>query len=172
MEPRPSRPHLPRGYGIEKATGAPGEQLPWSEVSEWLTSARNYWVCTSRPDGRPHAKPVWAVWLEGQLLFSTHPDTITAHNLRANPALVVHLESGDRVVIVEGTAMRLDDRPLLARFGMAYEAKYDWPLSREDLDPANPDAAFYAVRPRAALSWGTDTEIGETITRWNFDRSA
>jgi hypothetical protein len=92
--------------------------------------------------------------------------------LRANPALVVHLESGDRVVIVEGTAMRLDDRPLLARFGMAYEAKYDWPLSREDLDPANPDAAFYAVRPRAALSWGSETEIGETITRWNFDRSA
>jgi hypothetical protein len=85
MEPRPSRPHLPRGYGIEKATGAPGEQLPWSEVSEWLTSVRNYWVCTTRPDGRPHAKPVWAVWLEGQLLFSTHPDTITAHNPASQP---------------------------------------------------------------------------------------
>jgi hypothetical protein len=105
----------------------------------------------------------------GQLLFSTHPETITAGNLQVNPALVVHLESGDQVVIVEGTATRLDDRPLLARFGEAYEAKYDWPLGPEDLDPSNPDAAYYAVRPRVALSWGTATEIGETIARWNFE---
>jgi general stress protein 26 len=171
MEPRPSRPHLPPGYGIEKATGAPGERLPWSRVSEWLHGARNYWVCTSRPDGRPHAKPVWGVWLEGRLLFSTHPETITARNLRANPALALHLESGDQVVIVEGTATRLDDRSLLARYGEEHEAKYDWFLSPADLDPGNPDAAYYAVRPRVALSWDTATEIGETITRWSFDRS-
>jgi len=171
MEPRPSRPHLPPGYGIEKATGAPGERLPWNRVSGWLHGARNYWVCTSRPDGRPHAKPVWGVWLEGRLLFSTHPETITARNLRANPALALHLESGDQVVIVEGTATRLDDRSLLARYGEEHAAKYDWPLSPADLDPGNPDAAYYAVRPRVALSWDTATEIGETITRWSFDRS-
>jgi hypothetical protein len=68
MEPTPSRPHLPPGYGIEKA------------------------------------------WLEDQLLFSTHPETITARNLQANPALAVHLESGDRVAIVEGAAMGHRDR--------------------------------------------------------------
>ena len=71
-------------------------------MSEWLTAARNYWVCTIRPDGRPHAKPVWGVWLEDELLFSAHPETITARNLKANPALVAHLESGDQVAIVEG----------------------------------------------------------------------
>jgi hypothetical protein len=75
------------------------------------------------------------------------------------------------VAIIEGTARRLDDRALLARFGAAYEAKYDWHLSREDLDPANPDAAYYAVQPRVVLSWATETEIGETITRWSFERS-
>ena len=152
MEPIPSRPGLPRGYGIEKATGAPGERLPWSRVSEWLTAARNYWVCTTRPDGRPHAKPVWGVWLAGCFFFSTHPETITARNLQANPALVVHLESGDQVAIVEGTAMRVEDRPLLERFGETFEAKYDWPLSPEDLDPGNPDAAYYTLRPRTVLS--------------------
>jgi general stress protein 26 len=110
----------------------------------WLAAARNYWVCTTRPDRRPHAKPVWGIWLEGDFLFSTHPETVTARNLTANPALVVHLESGEQVMIVEGTAKRLDDRALLARFGEAYEAKYDWPLSPQDLDPRNPDAAFYA----------------------------
>jgi hypothetical protein len=169
MEPTPSRPHLPRGYGIEKATGAPGERLPWSRVSEWLTVARSYWVCTVRPDGRPHVKPVWGLWVDERFLFSTHPRTVTARNLAAYPALAVHPESGDQAAIVEGTAARLDDGPLLARFGELYEAKYDWPLSRADLDPANPDAAYYAVRPHTVLSWESTTEIGETITRWTFD---
>jgi general stress protein 26 len=168
VEPIPSRPSLPPGYGIEKATGAPGERLPWSQVAGWLATARNYWVCTTRPDGRPHAKPVWGIWLEGQFVFSTHPETVTARNLRVNASLVVHLESGDQVTIVEGTAKRIEDRALLARFGAKYEAKYDWPLSSEDLDPGNPHAAFYAVRPRSALSWSAATEIGETITRWSF----
>jgi hypothetical protein len=63
----------------------------------------------------------------------------------------VHLESGDHVAIVEGRAT-LDDSTLLARFGEAYETKYDWALSREDLDPANPDAAYYAVIPCVVLS--------------------
>jgi hypothetical protein len=112
------------------------------------------------------------VWIDGDFLFSTHPETITARNLQANPAIIVHLESGDQVAIVEGTATGLENRPLLARFGEAYEAKYDWPMSPQDLDPNNPDAAFYAVRPRAALSWSSATEIGETITRWSFDRSS
>lgn len=68
--------------------------------------------------------------------------------------------------------MRLEHRPLLERFGETYEAKYDWPLSPTDLDPGNPDAAYYAVRPRTVLSWGTATEIGDIITRWRFeDRS-
>jgi hypothetical protein len=170
MQPTPTRPHLPRGYGIEKATGPPGERLPWSRVSEWLIAAPSYWVCTTRPDGRPHAKPVWGVWLDDEVLFSTHPETVTARNLRASSALVVHLESGDQVVIVEGAAARLEDQQVLARFGEAYKAKYDWPLGPKELDPANPDAAYYAVRPRAVLSWDTAAEIGESITRWSFDR--
>lgn len=60
---------------------------------------------------------------------------------------------------------------MLARFGEAHEAEYDRPLSRGELDPGNPDAAYYAVGPRVVLSGGTATEIGGTITRWNYDRS-
>lgn len=146
--------------------------MPWSRVHERLIAARNYWVCSTRPDGRPHAKPVWGIWLQHRLLFSTHPGTITGRNLRANPALVVHLESGDEVVIVEGTASRVDDPSLLEMFGEAYEAKYDWPLSSEDLDPNSPYAAYYAVLPRVALSWRSATEMGETITRWSFHSDA
>ncbi|MEI6136703.1 MAG: pyridoxamine 5'-phosphate oxidase family protein [Chloroflexota bacterium] len=29
-----------------------------------LRTAMNYWIATTRPDGRPHAAPVWGVWLD------------------------------------------------------------------------------------------------------------
>jgi hypothetical protein len=74
------------------------------------------------------------------------------------------------VAIVDGSAIRLNDRALLARFGEAYATKYDWPVRPDDLDPENPDAAYYAVQPRIVLGWLTATEIGETITRWSFAR--
>jgi hypothetical protein len=169
VEPRPSRPRLPPGYGIEKATGPPGERLPWKQVGEWLAAARNYWVCTTRPDGRPHTKPVWGLWLDGTFTFSTHPETVTARNLRTNPEVAVHLESGDQVLTVEGTGRRTYDRSFLTRFGRIYGDKYRWPMGPEDVDPENPDAAFYVIRPRRALSWAAATEVGETITRWTFE---
>ena len=62
-EPRAAPPLIPAGYGVSAdASGA--ELLPWSWAAECLAGARNYWLCTARVDGRPHAMPVWAVWLE------------------------------------------------------------------------------------------------------------
>jgi hypothetical protein len=93
---------------------------------------------------------------------------VTARDLGTNPEVAVHLESGDQVVILEGEARRTSDRQFLARFGELYGAKYDWPVSPDDVDPENPDAAFFVVWPRRAVSWSSATEIGETITRWTF----
>ena len=62
--PTPDRPMMPQDYGIpESASGT----LPWSFVDEQMEAARNYWVTTVRPDGRPHAMPVWGAWVNGKL---------------------------------------------------------------------------------------------------------
>jgi hypothetical protein len=153
---------------MERATGPPGARLPWTQVVAWLAEARNYWVCTVRPGGCPHAKPVWGLWLDRSLVFSTHPETVTVCNLRTNPEVAVHLASGEQVLILEGEARRTHDRPFLARFGEIYGAKYQWPVGPDDVDPENPDAAFFVVRPRKAVSWGGATKLGETMTRWSF----
>ena len=55
------RPHIP-GYGIPTHTEG---LLPWSFALERLEKARNYWVATTRPDGRPHTVPVWGVLVDG-----------------------------------------------------------------------------------------------------------
>src|SRR5207253_5002058 len=101
IEPRRSRPRLPRDYGVPDVEEG---MVSWSWAVARLEKARNYWFSTTRPDGRPHAMPAWAVWLDGVLYFEGSPLTRRARNVTANPAIVVHLESGDEVVILEGEA--------------------------------------------------------------------
>ncbi len=78
----------------------------WSWAVERLESALNYWFSTTRPDGRPHAMPAWAVWVDHALYFDGSPETRRSRNLAVNPAIAVHLESGDQVVILEGEALK------------------------------------------------------------------
>jgi pyridoxamine 5'-phosphate oxidase-like protein len=100
--PRPGRPNIP-GYGIvgEKEGGG---LLPWSWAEERLIRGWNYWITTTRPDGRPHLMPVWGLWREGAFWFSTGEKTVKARNLAANPNCVVAADRADEAVIVEGRA--------------------------------------------------------------------
>ncbi len=160
-EPSPSRASLPAGYGT--ASCAPGERLPWSRVEEWLIGARSYWICTTRPDGRPHAKPVWAVWIDGALLFSTSPASVTWRNVEAGSPIAVHLDSGDQVVIFEGSPEPLSDQSLLERFVDAYERKYRWRMKVDD-----PDTPVFLLRPQSVLAWDAGDSFVETATRWTL----
>ena len=70
--------------------------------------AQLFWVTTVRPDGRPHSTPLVAVWLDDALHFCTGPTEQKAHNLVANPHVL--LTTGDNGwkggldVVVEGPA--------------------------------------------------------------------
>src|SRR5205085_5766053 len=75
-------------------------RLPWKWAAERLTRARNYWIATTRPDGQPHSRPVWGIWLDDTFYFST--DSLAVQSMAANSAITVHLESGGEVVIIEG----------------------------------------------------------------------
>src|SRR5262250_729454 len=97
-------PHVPSLYGLKPRK----QYLPWSHARERLEGSRNYWICTTRPDGRPHSIPVWGFFLEGALYFGTARSTRKARNLAHNPAISVHLESGDDVVILEGIAQEVN----------------------------------------------------------------
>src|SRR5438034_9373285 len=102
LEPRVTRPVMPDGYGVpEQDDGL----LPWNWAVDRLERTRLYWFSTVRADGRPHAMPAWAVWLDGVLYFEGSQLMRRARNVAANPAIVVHLESADEVVILEGEAL-------------------------------------------------------------------
>ena len=142
--------------------------LPWRWAEARLVSAGNYWVASTRPDGRPHCRPVWGVWLEGMLYFST--GSLIDDNLRANPEVTVHLESGDEAVIVEGVGEPVTDAALWRSFTAAYNPKYQW-----DFEPGRIFGGFWRVRPRVAFGWLSDptgldhgAAFGGTATRWTF----
>jgi hypothetical protein len=143
-------------------------RLPWTWAVDRLTAARNYWIATTRPGGRPHTRPVWGVWLEGLFYFST--GSLAAENLQANQEITVHLESGSEVVIVEGAAQAVADVSLVELVIAAYNEKYHW-----DVDPHDMPGPLYAVRPRVAFGWLSDDSGADrgaafhgTATRWRF----
>ena len=150
---------MPQGYGI--ATGDDGE-LAWSWVEQQAIVSRNYWVCTARSDGRPHAMPVWGLWLDGMVMFSTDPESVTGRNIAAGSAMQIHLESGDEVAILDGMVERPSDPNLLARFADAYDSKYGIKV-----DVTSDETPILALRPTTVMSW-TEANYPETATRWVF----
>jgi hypothetical protein len=159
--PKPSRPLMPKDYGIAGSKSGSG-LISWELVSQKINSARNYWVCTTRPDGRPHAMPVWGVWLYETFLFSTSRSSRKGRNLTNQPYLVIHLESGDDVVILEGVAEEAKEPALLAEFAQAYEVKYEF---RPEI--ANTENVTYAVRLQVAFAW-LESDFSGGATRWQF----
>ena len=156
--PRAGRPRMFGGY-LEPA------QLPWAWAAHRLAVARNYWIATTRPDGRPHPRPVWGIWMQEAFYFST--GSLAASNIAHGSEITVHLESGDEVVIVEGTAEEVTDMALRESFARLYVEKYHW-----DVDPGD---LPYSVRPRVAFGWlsdGSGLDKGAlfhgTATRWSF----
>jgi PPOX class probable F420-dependent enzyme len=159
--PAPGPVRTSEGYGLGDAP-ADGSALAWAQVEDWLAQSRNYWVSTTRADGRPHAMPVWGLWSDGAVWFSTDPGSIKGRNLAARPDAVVHLESGDEVCILTGKAERVTDPGALATFDDRYEAKYG--VRPSGMGEA---AGVYALHPDTALVW-TEADFPTTATRFAF----
>jgi Pyridoxamine 5'-phosphate oxidase len=144
------------------------DALPWTWAVETLTAAQHYWIATTRPDGRPHSRPVWGVIVDEAVLFST--GSLADGNLRADPEISVHTESATNVVIVEGRAELEPDRAVVERACAAYEVKY-----REAMDPDALPGPFWVVRPRLVFGWMScptyldgGAVFHATATRWSF----
>jgi hypothetical protein len=150
------------------APARPGELLPWEWAQQRLVDARNYWIATSRPDGRPHCRPVWGVWRADGFWFST--GSLARHNLAGNPEITVHLEDGDEPVVAEGTARRVTERAALQAMCDVYVPKYDFPMvPTDDGMIGDPDGSAvgpaFHVTPRVVFAWGREMS---RPTRWTF----
>jgi len=149
MTPRACRPQF-AGYGVPKG---PEGMVDWNWARERLVAAHNYWASTVSP----HASPIWAVWEDDDsLVFSCGSRSRKARDLAEDPRLVVHLESGAEVVIVEGTAERIDPHDELMD---TYSRKYG---------PTDPGSGlWYRVRPERVFAW-READYPASATRFDF----
>ena len=139
----------------------------WDDARQVLEAADITWISTVRTDGRPHVTPLVAVWLDDALHFCTGPDEQKAHNLAANPHVVLttgcnHWDEG-LDVMVEGAAVRVTDGATLERLASAWARKWDgqWQFQTADggfQQDGGPGIAFvFAVRPTNVLAFGKGT---------------
>lgn len=82
------------------------------------------------------------VWLDDTIHFGGGRETRKARNLAANPEAVVHAESGEDVVILEGVAEEVTDGDRQTRIDDAYEARYG----------IRHGTPVWALRPRAVYA--------------------
>jgi hypothetical protein len=107
--------------------------------------------------------PVWGVWLDDAFFFGSGRESAKSRNLAANPDIVVHLESGDETVILEGRAEPVLDEALERRVDKVYGPKYDFtPDSSGESDP------WFVVRPKRAYAW-TERGYPGNATQFDFD---
>jgi general stress protein 26 len=147
---------MPAGYVPD---GTKPKFLPFEWATERLERSHSYWICSTYPDCRPHAAPVWGVWHEGAVIFSTDPSSRKAKNLMANNRVIVHLESGDEVVILEG---KIEVIKLTKGIDDAYNKKYKMRLS------TFPGAVgLYRLKPSKVMAW-REKDFTSSATKWMF----
>ena len=151
--------------------------LVWSRALKQLEAgtAASYWLATTNPDGRPHVAAVGALWVDGKIYFTSSTRTRKGRNLAANPACVFSVSLTGIDLVVEGSAVRITDRPTLLRLAQRYAAQ-GWPASvsgsaltaKYSAPSAGPPPwNLYVVRPTTAFGVATAEPWG--ATRWQFE---
>jgi hypothetical protein len=144
-----TRPRLPKGY-VDNPKG----MVPWDYVVNRLSESKNYWLCSVRPDGRPHSIPRWGIFLDDRLYYDGSPETIHASNIEQNPHVSVHLENADQAIIAEGICSPSGKpdpafaKRLAAIFGAKY-TKFGYTPEPEQWD----NGGLYIFTPTQVLAW-------------------
>ena len=160
------------GYGVPTD---PAGVLPWKWAQERLVRNRNYWVVTASASGRPHALPVWGVWLpdSDRFWFSCSPGARKRRNIAENPHCVVTVDDTVECVSVEGLARVADpeqDADDVQRMVAAYLEKY-WAdrtvhaemeafLRANTIVEVTPEVAFGIIE--------REEEFSQRATRWRW----
>ncbi len=159
--PKVTRPALPKGY-----VDNPISEVSWEYVEKRLKESVNYWVCSVRPDGRPHVIPRWGVFIDGKFYYDGSPETRHAQNILQNANVSLHLESGNDVVIMDGTSKPAGkpSAELARQLSDAYKAKYA--SDGYSPEPTQWDGGgLYVFTPRQCLAW---TKFFENPTKFIF----
>jgi hypothetical protein len=130
---------------------------------------------TVRPDGTPHANFVGAFWHDGDIYFTSSPNSRKSKNLDHNPraSIAMHLPGID--MVFEGVVTRVTDSATLERVAQkgregGWPAKVDGDaLTAPFSAPSAGPPPWYVYRLRFDTAVGVAGEEPWGATRWTFD---
>ncbi len=146
--------------------------LLWSRARDVLANPSRtdrFFLGTVRPDGRPHAAGVGALWFDGDLYIVSGPGTRKSRNLAANPACTLSAPLRGIDLVLEGEAARVTDAQQLDRLAAAWAQKWDgrwaYEVSQDGFRHDVGTALVFAVRPAKVLAFAKG---GFSHTRHRF----
>jgi hypothetical protein len=155
------------------------EALEWTRARDELASGPGQpgnisFLCTTRTDGRPHAANVGAIWIDGDIYFTSGPETQKSKNLAANPAAAYAIKAEGLDLILNGEVSRVTDPAMLETAAAKYRSA-GWPAEVEGDAVTAPFSApsagpppwnLYRFRFDSVVGVGTVEPFG--ATRWRF----
>jgi len=141
--------------------------IPGSKIDHFLRAFRSIWLSTTRPDGRPHAVPVWYIWDGQNIYFISARSLQKSKNLTRQPWIVVHAGDGDDVIILEGPVEIVTEQAELEKVDAAYRAKYVDPGSGAQATIFEPEVDLYRVNVKRVMAWEYGTVANRTD--WKFE---
>jgi hypothetical protein len=155
-------------------------ELPWSRPRDVLAGGplgadTTFFLGTVRPDGRPHAAGVGAIWLDGDIYFTSGPEARKARNLAANPACTISVSLEGIDLVLEGDAARVTD-PTALEQAAAHYRDGGWPAEVEGDALTAPFSApsagpppWYLYRLVFHTAFGVASAEPFGATRWRFE---
>jgi hypothetical protein len=163
---------------IATDAGAGAVPIDWEEAARLFAAERWYWVATTGDEGRPHLRPMLAVYLDERVYSTTSPAARKGRDLARRPSAALAARAPAVDIVIEGPVTWIDDRQVLERVGEAYRDKYEWPVTVTadgafDAPYGAPTAGpppyrVYELTPTVAYALGTDNNLGERSTRYRF----
>ena len=154
--------------------------LEWDRARDALASEPTpditHFLGTCRPDGTPHAAGIGAQWLDGDLYFTSNPETRKSRDLAANPRCTISVRLPGIDLVLEGTATRVTDHETVASVAAGYRDG-GWPAEVEgDAITAPFSAPSAGPPPWHVYRFVFHTVVGVATvepngaTRWRFQR--
>jgi Pyridoxamine 5'-phosphate oxidase len=139
--------------------------IPFHKGDAWLRATRSMWLATTRPNGRPHAAPVWFVWDGRAIYFCTGPTTEKHRNLQRQSWVIAHLGDGDDVLIAAGHGVVVRDADEIRSVDLQFRHKYVDPHSGSTAGyPQSVDDVPFRIDIERIIIW----EYGVVATRTDF----
>ncbi len=136
--------------------------VSWDKTGTLLEASELFWVCTVRPDGRPHATLFVAVWVDEAVYSRTGTIEQKFANLSNNPHVVLltgcNQWDGGIDVVMEGNAARVTDPAVVERLATAWVPKWDgrWESLSE----------VFSVVPSTLYAYAKGDPFGQTKHRF------